>query len=383
MKEDVVQSTAFGCVASTIKLRSGSYFDFLDPQPEQFTLEDIAGALSKICRFGGQCPRFYSVAEHSIHCYRQATEDGRSLEERAAVLFHDAPEAFCGDVVKPLKLLLRDYAAIEKRVENCIGAALGIDFAAHTAVIREIDHAMLIAERRELFGSDGVKWFGEDEVRKISPKFMFYETDLIEAAFLNAVNEILGVTAEIRESTVKIGGSPIGCGGGMQRCEHCGSDRIYYGPPDCPSCGAPNCCQMCCKIASLELQLDESKQTIKKLNDQFTREKSFYVTGDEYEALKTALGLSDPPSQVFEKAPERIAALRAIVEPLNRLRANEGASVEILCDNPEGPPNCAIRVSDDWTGDEWDWKRFEGETLAECLSKALEAKVTAEKEAQG
>jgi hypothetical protein len=24
-----------------------------------------------------------------------------------------------------------------------------------------------------------------------------------------------------------------------EKCEHCGSDRIYHGPPDCPGCGAP------------------------------------------------------------------------------------------------------------------------------------------------
>lgn len=44
----------FGCVANSIRLRSGRYLDLADPKPDQFTLDDIAGALSKICRFGGQ-----------------------------------------------------------------------------------------------------------------------------------------------------------------------------------------------------------------------------------------------------------------------------------------------------------------------------------------
>ena len=70
--------------------------------------------------------------------------------------------------------------------------------------------------------------------------------------------------------------------------------------------------------------------------------------------------------------------LQAIVEPLNRLRANEGASVTINCPNPEGPPNEAIEVSDDWTGPEWEPKRFEGETLAECFRKAEHEKRNAE-----
>ena len=41
------------------------------------------------------------------------------------------------------------------------------------------------------------------------------------------------------------------------RCEHCGSDKIYSGPPDCPDCGAPNCCQTCCKIATQEMRIEE------------------------------------------------------------------------------------------------------------------------------
>lgn len=175
---------AFGCVKNTIRLRSGGYFDFLDPQPEQFTLDDIAGALSKICRFGGQCPQFYSVAEHSVHCCRQAAKDGRDYETQIAVLFHDAAEAFCGDMVKPLKVMMPEYGVIEQRVENAIGAALGIDFDAHKEIIREIDHAMLIAERRAIFSVDGVKWFGEDEVRRLDVNFQNWLPDMAETMFL-------------------------------------------------------------------------------------------------------------------------------------------------------------------------------------------------------
>lgn len=184
---------AFGCVKNTIRLRSGRYFDFIDPQPEQFTLQDIAGALSKICRFGGQCPRFYSVAEHSLFCQTQAAIDGLGFEAQMAVLFHDAAEAFCGDVVKPLKIMLSEYSAIEQRVEDAIGVSLGIDFNAHKEVIREIDHAMLIAERRAIFDADGVKWFGEDEVRRLYPSFAFWSPDVAEQAFLNEAMNIVGL----------------------------------------------------------------------------------------------------------------------------------------------------------------------------------------------
>lgn len=96
----------FGCINNTIRLRSVRYFDIANPQPDQFTLKDIAGALSKICRFGGHCPRFYSVAEHLVHCAEQAEKDRLPKHTRIAVFAHDFTEAFCGDVVKPLKVLL-------------------------------------------------------------------------------------------------------------------------------------------------------------------------------------------------------------------------------------------------------------------------------------
>ena len=106
------QDKAFGCVRNTIRLRSGIYFDLADPKPEQIEITDIAGALSKICRFGGHCYRFYSVAEHCYHCSMVAEASPLAL------LLHDAAEAFTGDIVKPLKIMLPEFAAIERRPDD-------------------------------------------------------------------------------------------------------------------------------------------------------------------------------------------------------------------------------------------------------------------------
>lgn len=180
---------AFGCVKNTIRLRCGSYFDFRDPCPDQFTLEDIAGALSKICRFGGHCERFYSVAEHSVHCLYQAYADQRPMASCFAVLMHDAAEAFCGDMVKPLKVMIPEYTAVERLVEQTIEAKFGIDFGAHRDTIREIDHAMLIAERRAMFSRDDVLWTGEKEVRRLSIEFQCWTPEEAERRFLEAAWE--------------------------------------------------------------------------------------------------------------------------------------------------------------------------------------------------
>ena len=180
----------FGCVKNTIRLRSGLYFDFIDPQPDQFTLEDIAGALSKICRFGGQANEFYSVAEHCVHCARQAECDGNNLDTQAACLMHDAAEAFCGDVVKPLKVMLPQYAEIEERVEAVIAEKFCIDFRREKEIVREIDHAMLIAERLAMFTKDDVLWAGENEVRRLTRHFECWLPLLAESRFLRTAKMI-------------------------------------------------------------------------------------------------------------------------------------------------------------------------------------------------
>lgn len=173
----------FGCVNNTIRLRSGKYFDLANPRPDQFDFADIAGALSKICRFGSQCESFYSVAEHLVNCRRVAASDKLSRDAQLAVLMHDATEAFVGDMVKPLKMMLPAYAIIEARVEAAIAEKFGIDFRTHANVIKEIDRAMLIAERRRLFSPDKVAWTGEHSVRKLSVDFRLWRPSDAEMYF--------------------------------------------------------------------------------------------------------------------------------------------------------------------------------------------------------
>lgn len=56
------------------------------------------------------------------------------------------------------------------------------------------------------------------------------------------------------------------------------------------------------------------------------------------------------------------------------LRAEEGDSVTILCDNPDfnGQPNNAIEVCGAWTN--WKEVRYDGDTLNDALLKAIAAK---------
>jgi hypothetical protein len=47
---------------SFIQTLSGKHFNYNDIQEDAIVIEDIATALSHICRFAGHLPEFYSVA---------------------------------------------------------------------------------------------------------------------------------------------------------------------------------------------------------------------------------------------------------------------------------------------------------------------------------
>ena len=63
------------CNGNKLQTYTGKIFDFNDIRPEVIDIIDIAHALSNVCRWGGHCSKFYSVAEHSILCSYLAAQE--------------------------------------------------------------------------------------------------------------------------------------------------------------------------------------------------------------------------------------------------------------------------------------------------------------------
>lgn len=137
---------------SWIETHTGKKFEFLNPTPEMVCIEDIAHALSNLCRYGGHSSRFYSVAEHCLLCEELADHDGCADSIRLLALTHDASEAYCQDVVRPLKGLLPGYKAIEGQVEAVVDEYLGLTNlrAKHRVRCKSFDVRSLVAEASAL-----------------------------------------------------------------------------------------------------------------------------------------------------------------------------------------------------------------------------------------
>ena len=90
---------------------SGRPFYPYDLRHEDFHIEDIAHALSMLCRYGGHCRHFYSVAEHSVHVSYLVPP-----EHALTGLMHDATEAYLVDMPRPIKAGFPQYKEMEAKL---------------------------------------------------------------------------------------------------------------------------------------------------------------------------------------------------------------------------------------------------------------------------
>lgn len=105
---------------SYITTVTGIHFYPLNPNPKDIDIEDIAHALSLICRANGHFRHFYSVAQHCIACAEEAIERGYSPEVILGCLLHDASEAYLCDVTRPVKKHIPQYLQAEEKLQEVI-----------------------------------------------------------------------------------------------------------------------------------------------------------------------------------------------------------------------------------------------------------------------
>lgn len=130
-----------------MQTRSGKAVDFPEPCAHTIDLDDIIFSLCHQNRYNGHVGG-YSVGKHSFIAAQVARELGLSEGIQAAVLMHDAHEAYVGDIVSPLKKTL---APLLDPIIEAFDARIAERFALDTSPdahiwVAKIDYFMLIVE---------------------------------------------------------------------------------------------------------------------------------------------------------------------------------------------------------------------------------------------
>jgi hypothetical protein len=146
-------------VSTWIQTVSGKKMDLLNPAIDSINIEDIAYALSRICRFNGHTRRgtWYSVAEHSVNVAMLVPD-----EHKLTALMHDASEAYIADLSRPIKSFIKNYEYVEHRLMMVISRTFGNEWPL-PKVVKDIDMRILNDEKRDIMGPEPEAWdnFGE------------------------------------------------------------------------------------------------------------------------------------------------------------------------------------------------------------------------------
>jgi predicted RNase H-like nuclease len=180
----------------------------LEPVQSDIHIEDIAHALSFMTRANGHCKHFYSVAQHSINCGKEAKSRGYSERVQLGCLLHDANESYISDLTRPVKHNLSEYFVIEEKLQSTIYARFGLGDLSEDeqAQIKDVDDALLHFEFAALM---------ECQIYD-PPPFKVMEHDFSQRDFMSVEKEFM--TNFFRLTHIQTGGFTCvgidGCKGG-------------------------------------------------------------------------------------------------------------------------------------------------------------------------
>jgi len=145
-----------------IDTASGVRLDLDNPRPEDIRIGDVAGGLSKVCRFGAQARKYYSVAQHALLVRRLVVEAGHP-ELALVALHHDSHEAYLCDIPTPLKRKIAKatnvYNETCSTLDRVIAEAFGFEWpeqgSPERRAIKHADNQALLMEAARLLPDGG------------------------------------------------------------------------------------------------------------------------------------------------------------------------------------------------------------------------------------
>lgn len=177
---------------SFITTYTKKYFDPLNVDESLLDIKDIAHALSLICRGNGHVKHFYSVAQHSLACAKEAKAREYSKEVILGCLLHDGSEAYLSDVTRPIKKEFTYYLEVEDILQNAIWKHFIQRNLTEEEMklVFEIDDKMLSLELKELLDDE----INQDYLklqRKVDLSFVAFE--IVENEFIEFYKEMMEI----------------------------------------------------------------------------------------------------------------------------------------------------------------------------------------------
>lgn len=153
----------------------GEIFTPWRPSSSVVCFADIANALSRICRFNGHIQPdwpedVYSVGQHTLLVARLVARNGGSCTDIRAALLHDAHEAYCHDIIQPMKSGFDEYRDLERRWEYAVHERFNLTNEIGNTRVKEADMQALVLEKKFVCCQNSPKW--EVERRTSAPNYM-------------------------------------------------------------------------------------------------------------------------------------------------------------------------------------------------------------------
>lgn len=166
------------------------------PTRDEIRLEDVAGQLSRICRFTGAVSEFYSVAQHCVLVSKLLP-----FEYKLIGLMHDTAEAYMGDIAKPWKSQLTNYKEIEDQLLNTIFKALELPYTADLPPIVKQADWMALAWEQKRFMPETDYWphmLSDGDLKRLERRYgglIALEPEKARVAFLETYKGLREVMA--------------------------------------------------------------------------------------------------------------------------------------------------------------------------------------------
>lgn len=186
IETDTEGTYTFNLEDAWIQTYSGRRFTPTNPNPDAVVIQDIAHALSMLCRFGGHSAKFYSVAQHCVLVSHIC-----DFEDAFWGLMHDASEAYLVDLPRPIKHSgkFESYIEYENKVQLAICKRFNLS-EIEPASVKKADKILLATEARDLLPNLRSDWTLKENPLpfKISPLGPREAKDLFMKRFFDLAN---------------------------------------------------------------------------------------------------------------------------------------------------------------------------------------------------